>query len=302
MIKHLILISSVAVAALIAASCQRKEPLPDAYGNFEAVETVLSAETSGKVLMVAVEEGDRVAQGQLLAIIDTTDLVIKQSQLQAQLASTLAQLTSLNAQAGVYEQQVQNLSKDLKRTEAMKQEGAATQKQLDDLTGGIALANRQIDAVISQRASVIAQARALEAQQAQVEEMLKRSSVRSPVSATVLNLFTRPGELAAPGKALLKLAGLDTMILRVFLSGSQLSAVQLNQEVEVLVDEADGSLRKLSGRISHIAGEAEFTPKTIQTRDERTDLVYAVEIRVKNDGRLRIGMPAEVRTSIDPSK
>ncbi|MBE0642161.1 MAG: HlyD family efflux transporter periplasmic adaptor subunit [Bacteroidales bacterium] len=293
--KKLFILLILFPLGIFIAGCSGQDDLADAFGNFEATEVMISSETSGRLLEMKVEEGQKVKSGQILAVVDTTDILLRDQQLSAQYAATMAQLLSLDAQAQVFEQQIANLEKDRSRVGAMLADGAATLKQLDDITGGIALASKQMASVRSQKASVLGQADALQAQRLQTRELLDRSKVRSPMNGTVLTVFLRQGELASPGKALLKLAQLDTMILRAYFSGSQLTEVKLNQAVDVLTDDEGQGLRVLPGRISRIASEAEFTPRTIQTRDERTDLVYAVEIRVKNDGKIRIGMPGEVR-------
>ena len=284
----------ITLTALMTISCSGGDDLADAYGNFEAQEVVLSAETSGKVLEVLTEEGQRVTRDQILAVVDTTDLLLKADQLISQRASIVAQLGTLEAQAAVFHQQEKNLERDLVRVKRMKEDGAATQKQLDDILGGISLAEKQAASVRAQRAAILAQADGLDAQLEQIHELRSRSSIRSPIDGTILTIFTEAGELAAPGKALFKLADLDQMILRVYVSGAQLSALQIGQEAEVSVDTVNESLRTLKGSISRIAGEAEFTPRIIQTREERVNMVYAVEIMVVNDGSLKIGMPAEV--------
>jgi HlyD family secretion protein len=293
--KNIFIHLAALLTVLLVFGCAEREAEADAYGNFEATEVMISAETSGRILQMFAEEGERVEGGEILAIVDTTDLLLRYQQMEAQHTASLAQLNSLDAQAEVYAQQIANLEKDRTRIEAMLKDGAATPKQLDDIRGGIALAGKQMASVRSQKATVLGQAGAISAQRLQLREMLDRSKVQSPIDGTVLSVFLREGELAAPGRAILKLAKLDTMILRAYFSGEQLSGISLGEEVDVLVDDEDKSLRTLPGRISRIASEAEFTPRTIQTRDERTDLVYAVEILVNNDGRIRIGMPGEVR-------
>jgi HlyD family secretion protein len=285
---------------LFLASCSGNGELSDAYGNFEADEVVVSAETSGKVLQVLVKEGQEISVNELLAIVDTTDLILKMDQLTAQRSAIKAQLGSLDAQAAVFKQQKHNLEKDLVRVKAMREDGAATQKQLDDVQGGIALAEKQVASVVAQRAGVIGQLDGFDAQMDQIREMLSRSEVRSPIKGTVLNAFIEAGELAATGKALFKLAKLQRMKLRVFVSGDQLAGLKLGQEVEVLVDKDKKENRKLLGSLSWISQEAEFTPKIIQTKEERVNMVYAIEIIVINDGTLKIGMPGEVNfTSSD---
>ncbi len=279
---------------VLHSGCTEKETLPDAYGNFEAEEVLVSAESAGIILQFLAEEGSQVTQGQIIAILDSTGLVLKKQQIIAQRAAVAAELQGLEAQAGVYIQQKANLQKDLARVQALLKEGAATQKQLDDIEGGIMMAEKQADAVQARRLSIFRKLESIDVQQEEAEHFLSKTRVHSPVNATVLRCFAEAGEVAAPGRALCKLADLRQMTLRVYVSASQLTGLKLGQEVEVGIDAAGGGIKKYPGKIIHIAEQAEFTPKIIQTREERINMVYALKISVKNDGYLKIGMPGEV--------
>lgn len=279
---------------LLLPSCNERENMSDAYGNFEATEVIISAETPGRLLELTVREGDKVSKGGYLASLDTTDLALKRQQLEKQVSATKAKLISLQAQKEVFMQQKTNLGKDLERVKAMKEDGAATQKQLDDIEGAIALAERQAASVESQRTAILRQAEAITLQIREVERNIAKARVTSPIDGTVLTSFAEEGELLAPGKPIVKLADLSVMKLKVYVSGKQLSGISLGQEVEVFTDRDENGLRELRGRVSWISDEAEFTPKIIQTREERVNMVYALEVAVENDGKLKIGMPGEV--------
>ncbi|HOI87918.1 MAG TPA: efflux RND transporter periplasmic adaptor subunit [Lentimicrobium sp.] len=291
--KRRLLNLCICILATVAISCNRNNRTSDAYGNFEAVETTVSAEASGKILWLVAVEGQVVAAGDTAGLIDTTDLHLRVRQLMAQRSALQAKAAGITAQAGVHRQQKENLSKDKTRIENLLMEEAATPKQLDDITGAIAVADRQIDAVKAQLLSLEGEIGVVDAQLAQVRESLKRCYIIHPVSGTVLNRFAEAGEISAYGKPLFRVADMETMDLRVYISGDMLSAVKTGDEAEVLIDTPEG-LKKLGGTVTWISPTAEFTPRIIQTREERVTLVYAVKLNVKNDGSLKISMPAEV--------
>ena len=279
------------VAGLGMSGCRQGESLPDAYGNFEAGEITVSAEAQGRILAFDLAEGEIVKSGKLLGWIDTTDLSLKRLQMRHQKAALLAKFSSLEAQSAVYEQQKINLDKDRVRISNMLKEGAATRKQLDDVESGIMLAIRQSEAVTAQYASLKAEVAALDEQIRQVDEGLNRCRIMSPVEGTVLVKYLMQGEMASPGKPMFRIADLSELTLRAYVSGSQLHRVVAGKAAQVSVDAGEGGLKTYQGTIAWISGEAEFTPKIIQTREERVNLVYAVKITVKNDGSLKIGMP-----------
>lgn len=274
-------------------SCKQNQDNSDAYGNFEAVETTISSEANGRILWLGIEEGQILHTGDTIGLVDTTDLHYKKLQLLAQRSSVASKSASINSQAAVYNQQKENLNKDLIRIQNMIRDEAATPKQLDDVTGAIEVADRQIASVKTQLAAVSDEIKALDAQIAQLNESLTRCYLVNPVEGTVLSKYAEAGEVTAYGKPLYKIANLSTMDLRVYISGDMLSSVKTGQKAKVLIDSENG-LSELSGTVTWVSPTAEFTPKIIQTREERVNLVYAVKLNVLNDGRLKIAMPAEV--------
>lgn len=279
---------------IVMASCSSSENLSDAYGNFEVDDVIVSAEANGKLILYSVDEGLQLKQGQLAGLIDTTDLVLKRNQLVAQKTAVSSNIKNLESQIEVQEQQKKNLLIDKNRVENLLKEGAATQKQMDDINGGIDLINSQIASIETQYASIIAEMDVIKTQISQVEESIKKCHIFNPIDGVVLEKYAEQSEITAFGRPLYKIANTDELILRVYISGSQLPDISIGQQVEVLVDRDEKSFRALSGEVSWISDKAEFTPKIIQTKEERVNLVYAVKVRVKNDGSLKIGMPGEI--------
>ena len=281
------------VAGLAIASCARNDK-SDAYGNFEAIEVIVSSESSGKILALDLEEGQDVDLGDTFGLIDTTDLSLKKAQLVKQKSVLVAKARNIDSQVKVLQQQKENLMVDKKRLDNLMKDGAATQKQIDDVEGALDLLETQIEATLVQKESVIAEMGTLEVQVAQVEEMIRKCWVSSPLTGTVLVKFAEAGEVTAPGKPICKLANLEELELKVYISGDQLPYLQTGQTVEVLIDKDKKEFARLDGKVTWISSKAEFTPKTIQTKKERVNLVYAAKVTVKNDGRLKIGMPGEI--------
>lgn len=278
----------------LLASCNSNKTESDAYGNFEATETIISAESGGKLVFIDAEEGARIEMGTCVAIIDTTDLVLKMEQLEAHKRAIQARSENVFSQIDVYNQQKENLKKDSFRLDNLVKEGAATQKQLDDVIGAINLVNKQIKATETQNISVINEMAVVEKQIDQIEESIHKSYITMPFTATVLEKYIEKFELVTPGKPLFKMASLDSLYLRAFVSGQQLAGISIGQRVSVKVDTEGKEMKTMEGVITWIAADAEFTPKIIQTREERVNLVYAVKIKTANDGTLKMGMPAEV--------
>jgi len=277
----------------LALSCGTDRQKSDAYGNFEAVEYIVSAEAQGTLTEFLPEEGITGMAGSYAGCIDTTQLFLKKQQLMAQKKGLTARWKAVNAQLDVLSEQKNILLQEKNRIEKLLEGSAATPKQLDDVEGNIKVLDKQSASVSLQKENLAAENDALNVQIAQVNEQIRKSLIRYPVTGTVLEKYAEKSELVIPGKPLFRMASLDTMLLRVYVDGSQLPAIQLNQKAEVLVDSENGRLKKLPGRVCWIASQAEFTPKTIQTRKERINLVYAVKISVPNDGSLKIGMPGE---------
>jgi len=292
-------LNTLLIAILITlVSCNKSDKLSDAYGNFEAVQVTVSAESAGRIHFLNVDEGLDVDSGKQVALIDTTDLYLKKLQLQTQKSAISVKRSSVVSQIDVQQQQKTNLNVEKSRVTRLLADKAATQKQLDDLNGAIDLVDKQVASIHTQNAAINEEMVVIDRQIAQVNESIRKCYIHNPVKGTVLSKFAETGEIAAPGRALYKIADLSMMELKVYVSGSQLPAVKLGQTVEVLIDADAKSNRKLSGMVSWISPKAEFTPKIIQTKEERVNLVYAVKIKVSNDGSLKIAMPAEVNFSV----
>ncbi len=279
---------------LSLVSCNRNDKLSDAYGNFEAVTVSVSAEASGKLVEFIIEEGQDIRAGQFIGFVDTTDQYLRKLQLQSQKKATSTKLAGVTGQIEVQEQQKANLQIEKTRILKLLADKAATSKQLDDINGAIDLVDRQIASIKTQNAGIIEEQEVIERQVAQVKELIRKCYIRNPVTGTVLVKYAEPGEVTTPGKPLYKIADLTELELKVYVSGDQLPSVKIGQKVKVLIDRDKKSNRNLEGIVSWISPKAEFTPKIIQTKEERVDLVYAVKIRVKNDGSLKIAMPGEV--------
>lgn len=300
------------ILAAAAAACNGKENPYDASGTFEAVETIVSAEATGRIMVLSLEEGQALKAGETVGYIDSLQLYLRKKQLEAQIRATGSRLPDIVAQTNVYKQQIavsqvrlDNLLHEQKRIQNLVKADAATPKQLDDVNAQVEELQKQLDVIRKQDAaqtSVLktqtsglrADVQPLVVQIEQINDQLAKSRIVNEVNGTVLTKYAEANEVAAAGKPLYKIADLSTIILRAYVTGDQLTGIQLNQQVKVLVDSAGGHYRELPGTIEWISSKAEFTPKTIQTKDERANLVYAVKIRVKNDGYLKIGMYGEV--------
>jgi HlyD family secretion protein len=286
--------SHLALASALLLACNG-EPEPDAYGNFEATEVVVSAQTSGQIERFTPVEGMRLERGAVVALIDTTQLALERAQLAAQHQAAGARRTEVGEQLRVLEVQHEIARRTYERTQRLHSQQAATASQLDQAEREYRALGAQIEAMRAQRRSVGLDAASAEAQVARIRDQIGRSSVANPQQGTVLTVYARAGEVVQPGQPLYKIADLDTLELRAYLTGSQLTSVRLGQRLPVRVDGGAGELVTMSGTVSWVSSTAEFTPTPIQTRDERADLVYAVKIRVPNrDGVLKIGMPGDI--------
>lgn len=283
----------VLILVLLLQACSGKDERSDAYGNFEVDDVIISAEANGNLLQFNIEEGKKLKKGELVGVIDSTNLVLKKKQLLAQKGSVSSNMDNINAQIEVQVQKKANLNVDKNRIEKMLKDGAATQKQLDDINGQLDLVEKQIASIKTQKVAVNSQLKVINAQIAQVEESIGKCRIINPMNGIVLGKFAEEHEVTAFGKPLYKIAGMDEVFLRVYVSGAQLAGLKIGQPVQVLVDRDKKTDRALNGTLSWISDNAEFTPKIIQTKEERVNLVYAVKIRVKNDGTLKIGMPGE---------
>lgn len=285
-------------ATIVLAACSPDSDRADAYGNFESDTYYISTETSGTIRAFPCGEGDQLSKGQLVAIIDTTQLSLQKGQVTAQVAALKSKLQNVPVQLGALDERKAILQRELLRAKALLADSAATQKQVDDLSGELEVVSRQYDALKSQLSTsnqgLLAEIEPMQWQIKLIEDRLLKSRITMPAKGTVLEKLKEAGELVMPGQPILKVANLEEMVLRGFVSGSQLGSLSLGQEVSVSIDLPNGEMKSYPATISWIASEAEFTPKIIQTREERVSLVYAVKFRVKNDGLLKIGMPGEV--------
>jgi HlyD family secretion protein len=286
--------SLIIIAALLTAGCGNNADEADAYGNFEATEVLVSAETSGKILKLDVTEGSEIDRGAEISLIDTTLFHLQKEEINAGMRSVLTRINSINAQNDILNQQIENLEINIARIENMLKDDAATQKQYDDLAGQVAVLQKQIAANNTQKTSIVAELSVYESKKATLNEQLKRSSVKSPLNGTVIEKYSEAGEMTTAGKPLVKIADLSLIKLKVYVSGAQLGSIKTGGECTVRVDNGKKGYTSFPGTISHISEKAEFTPKIIQTKEERVTLVYAVTIDIKNDGTMKSGMPGEV--------
>jgi HlyD family secretion protein len=283
----------IIIAVILLAGCKNKTEKADAYGNFEATEVTVSAETSGRVLQFDPVEGSQVDKGAIIALVDTTVLHLQKAEIEAGMKSVLVRLVSVNAQNDVLNQQITNQNVNVSRIEKMLKDSAATQKQYDDVTGQVAVLQKQIAANNTQKASVSTEQAVYESKRASVNEQINRCTIKSPLKGTVIEKYAEAGELTAPGKPLVRIADLSVIKLKVYVSGAQLGKIKTGQSCTVRIDNGVKGYQSFPGTISYISEKAEFTPKIIQTKEERVILVYAVNIDVVNDGTLKSGMPGE---------
>lgn len=291
-------LSLLFLPALLLAACNR-ERKPDAYGTFEANEVVASSEVAGQLMTFTPVEGSELARGAVVGVVDTAQLALERSQATAQREAIGSRTAEATSQIRVLEIQRTIARRNYERTERLFAQRAATAQQLDVAEREYRVLGAQIGAATAQRQSVAKEVAAGEARVARIEERLSRSRVINPEKGTVLATFVRAGEIVQPGQPLYRIANLESLTLRAYISGDQLHAVRLGQQVQVSVDDGDGKLIHLPGEVQWISSKAEFTPTPVQTRDERADLVYAMKVLVRNrGGTLKIGMPADIDLSI----
>lgn len=305
--------SGVIMAAMLLAACKGNKITYDASGTFEVDEVIVSSELTGKLLSFTIEEGKSVAKDTVVGTIDAENLSLQKDQVQASIAALkektadlAPQVKLLQDQLMVQQSQLDNLLREKQRVENLLKQDAATGKQLDDMNAQIDVVKKQMSvtqqqinvqrsSVSTQNRSILSEGKPLEKRVAQLDDQLKRSNIINPVNGTIITKYAEAGEMTATGKALYKIADLSTMTLRAYITGTQLSQVKLNQTVKVFIDNGADAYKEYPGTITWIADKAEFTPKTIQTKEERANLVYAVKVKVKNDGFIKIGMYGEVK-------
>jgi HlyD family secretion protein len=285
--------SLILVASLILTGCSSNRNEADAFGTFEATEVIVSAETSGRILRFDASEGTDIEKDAEIALIDTTLFHLQEAEINAGMKSIRTRINTIDSQNEILKQQIANLNVNIARIENMLKDDAATKKQYDDLAGQVAVLEKQIASNNTQKSSVAAELSLYESKKATLEEQMKRSCVKSPLKGTIIEKYSEAGELTSAGRPLVKIADLSVMKLKVYVSGAQLGSIKIGQECTVRVDEGEKGYKSFAGTISYISGKAEFTPKIIQTKEERVTLVYAVTIEVKNDGTMKSGMPGE---------
>jgi HlyD family secretion protein len=282
----------------LTSGCQPTTEKADAYGTFEAREVLVSAEASGPLLFLDVDEGITLDSGQLVGLVDTMPLHLQRQQIEARIQSIRQKVQHEQPQIDVLLSQKANLEREVRRLEGLLQEQAVPEQQVDDLRGQIDVVQNRIlatrDQIQTANRSVLSEIEPLEAQYRTLTDKLDRCRIYNPITGRVLMQLVEPEEMAQMGRPLYKIADLSELTLRAYVTGAQLPHLNLGQTVEVWIDHSSGDLQPLSGTVTWIAHEAEFTPKIVQTRDERVNLVYAVKVRVHNDGRLKIGMPGEL--------
>jgi HlyD family secretion protein len=303
----------LSVACVSFAGCRENATEFDASGTFETTEVMVSAEVTGKILRFSIDEGNFVPRDSVVGRIEATQITFQKEQVEESIAALRERTADVEPQVKLLEQQLtvqqsqlDHLVREKNRVENLLKQDAATGKQLDDLVSQVDVLKRQMmvtrqqiavqkTTVSTQNRGILSETGSLQKRVAQLDDQIGRSSILNPTEGTVLAKFAEAGELISAGKPLYKIADLSVMYLRAYITGDQLSAVRLNQPVDVFIDSAGSAYHRLSGSVSWISDKAEFTPKTIQTKNERSNLVYAIKIRVPNDGSVRIGMYGEVK-------
>ncbi|MGD1841058.1 MAG: HlyD family secretion protein [Thermonemataceae bacterium] len=295
------------------SACKDNEHTFDASGAFEADEIIIAAEANGIIKTLKIEEGQKLKAGTQVGYIDSTQLHLRKKQMRAQIAAIDSRLPNIAAQTSFYTRQqeankikLENLLQEQKRFKQLVEGGAATEKQLDDIDAQVDELTKQLEVIQQQRTAQVSalqtQAAGLKndplpllAQIEQIEDQIESCEIINPIDGTVLVTYAEPNEMTSEGKALYKIADLSEIILRVYISGTQLPQVKINQKVKVYTDNGKGDFKETTGVVTWISDKAEFTPKDIQTKDERANRVYAMKVKVKNDGTYKIGMYGEIK-------
>lgn len=284
---------------LLLTACGKGNGDYDASGVFETTEVIVSAEANGKIMQLNFIEGQQVEQGKALGYIDTVQLYLKKMQLLTNTSAIKSGRVDIPRQIAAIKQQIATQKNEQKRFENLVKANAANQKQLDDINAQILVLERQLTAqtelLENSNKNISEQSSGLSVQVAQINDQIQKSIICSPINGTILSKYAEQGELATQGRALLKVADIEHMFLRAYITASQLTQVKIGQAVKVYADFGEKEMKEYSGTITWISDKSEFTPKTIQTRDERANLVYAVKVAVKNDGYLKYGMYGELK-------
>ena len=290
---------TMASAALLLAACGNSEKEYDATGTFEATETTISAEQNGTLLTFAINEGDEIEAGSEVGLIDTTQTWLKLQQARATQEVYQSQKPDMEKQTSATRQQLAKAQAEQQRYKELVADGAAPSKMLDDATNQVQVLQRQLAAQLSSLSTntnaLNKQMAATEVQIDQLRDQLRKCHIMAPLKGTVLEKYAERGEFVAVGKPLFKMADMEQVYIRAYVTSAQLQSIRTGQQVKVFADYGDGKKQEYDGTVSWISSRSEFTPKTILTDDERADLVYAVKVRVKNDGFIKIGMYGEVK-------
>lgn len=274
-------------------SCNKNNDKADGYGNFEATEVTISAEANGKIDYLKLEEGDVLEPNSQVGLIDTTQLYFNKQQLMASKSTVYSKSANVLSQTKVLQEQLKTAQIEKKRIQNMFAENAATKRQVDEIDGKVSVILEQIKSVQTQNAPIVNEVKSIDVQIEKINDQIQKSKIINPIKGTVLAKYAEPNEVTAFGKPIYKIADISEMTLRVYVSETQLSSIKVGQNVTVKIDD-EKEMKSYQGTISWIASSAEFTPKIVQTKEERVNLVYAVKVKVKNDGSLKIGMPAEM--------
>lgn len=290
--KKIILIALLGTFLLNA--CSDKDEKADAYGNFEAIEVIVSSQGNGQLLELSVNEGEKLEEGLDVGLIDTVSLSLKKKLLKQQKITIASQYDNVSSEISVLKQQKTNARTNQKRVHSLFKEGAATQKQIDEVDGLVNLIDKQIDAANTKRKNISDQIDGVKVQIEQVDDAINKCRIVNPVQGTVLVKYAENGEITGVGKPLYKIADLNELKLKAYVSGNQLADFVIGQQVEVQYDKSKKENNSVTGIVTWVSPSAEFTPKTIQTKEERVNLVYAIKVTVVNNGAIKIGMPGEI--------
>ena len=296
------LFRNIIIAAIVLTclgACEEEKSEWDASGVFETTDVIVAAKSVGEIKMLNVEEGMEVRANEQLGYIDTAQLAMQKGQLNATQVATVSRKLNENTQVSALRQQIENLKKERVRFEELYKENAGTQKAIDDIDYQIKVLEQQIAAASEQvtttNQSLSGQSASMNAQRAQLNDQISNAFISSPIDGTILTKYAQQGEFAAPGRALFKVGDLKNMKLRAYITADQLTTVKIGQKVKVYADQGKAERKEYVGEVVWISDKAEFTPKTIQTRDERANLVYAIKIAVENDGLIKRGMYGDVK-------
>ncbi len=291
---------SFAIILIISSifSCQNNGRETDAYGNFEATEVVISSEANGKLIQFNLDEGDRIDKGKHVGVVDTIPLYLKKKQLQGKIESLTTKTMDIPSQINVLIERLNILSREKNRLENLFKDGAATQKQVDDINGEIDVVKSELNAnrvrLETSNSGLLSEIIPLQYQIEEINDQINKSILINPINGTVLTKYAEENEIVSFGKPLYRIADVRDMYLRAYIGADQLDNIGLGQKVTVLIDDEKSTYTSFDGAISWISDKAEFTPKIVQTKEERVNLVYAIKVRVNNDGSIKIGMPGEV--------